>query len=126
MKKLAVFAFAFFILGSVAYLSFSYGAKYERGRLSDELTAIQAEMWFNHLQDYRGIEADLVKNCSNVALEKTQYAIASEMQLLSEFYKENPNSWVTQYISERDVNLVNKLNGFRNPFPNPWQPSSCK
>ncbi|MDO6388467.1 hypothetical protein [Uliginosibacterium sp. 31-12] len=126
MKKLSVVAFLLFVLSAVAYLSFSYGARYERERLDDELAAVQASLWFNHLLDYREIEAHLVSNCNNVALEKTRYAIAGEMRLLSEFYKEHPNSWVTKYISERDGNLVEKLQGFRSPFPNPWQPSPCK
>ena len=66
-------------------LAFAAGAtlwqKHNFEGFSVALEETQAMLWFNHLLQFREIEADLEKNgCEKVALEKTKIAIDGEMR----------------------------------------------
>jgi hypothetical protein len=90
------------------------------------LSETQAMLWFNHLLQFREIEADLEKNgCEKVALEKTKIAIDGEMRLLSSFHEEHPDSPLNKYISDRDAKLLGDLKGFKSKYGDSWTVPQC-
>ena len=80
---------------------------------------------FNHLQRFREIEEDLSKNCTTEAIEKTRIAIDKELQLLSEFEKENTETWVNKYIADRDPDLLDQLKTFKSKYGKSWTELKC-
>src|SRR5438045_2564976 len=92
--------------------SFTLGARSQRALFARDLDAIQAMQWFNHLLWFREIESNLQQRCTAAALEKTRIFIDQEMRLLSSFYKDNRNTDVNKYISDRDPALLDQLDKF--------------
>ncbi len=82
-------------------------------------------LWFNHLLQFREIEADLSKGCSPEALEKSRIAIDGELELLSKFHKEYPNSPLNKYISDRDPKLLSQLEDYKSKYGNSWTVPQC-
>jgi len=91
------------------------------------LADTQAMLGFNHLLQFREIEADLEKiGCEKVALEKTKIAIDVEKRLLASFHEEHPNSPINKYISDRDANLLGELKGFKSKYGESWTVPQCE
>jgi hypothetical protein len=111
-------------------LSFAAGATlWQRHNMEGfgvALAETQAMLWFNHLLQFREIEADLEKNgCEKVALEKAKIAIDVEMRLLSSFHEEHPDSPLNKYISDRDAKLLSELKGFKSKYGDSWTVPQC-
>lgn len=126
MKRLALGAIYVFsiLIAFVAGGRLSY--KQCREHFGVAIADTQAMLWFNHLLQFREIEADLsTKGCERVALEKTKIAIDGEMQLLSSFHKEHPDSGINKYISDRDAKLLDVLNGYKSSYGNSWTEPDC-
>jgi hypothetical protein len=126
MKKLAL-ATLYVVSILVAFVAggkLSY--KHSLEGFSVVLAETQAMLWFNHLLQFREIEADLKrKGCEEVALEKTKIAIDGEMRLLSSFHQEYPDSSINKYISDRDVKLLGELKGFKSKYGDSWTVPQC-
>src|SRR3954447_20360741 len=101
MKKATVFVAALILLVLTAVGSFALGIKTERRGLNRTLYSTQAQLWFNHLLQFREIEGNLAKGCSAEALELTRIAVDGEMKLLSDFHRNSGDTSLDQYISDR-------------------------
>ena len=125
MKKilLASLVLAVFLVAIVG--SYVFGAMKQREKLGLQLESAQAMLWFNHIQSYREIEADLTKDCPKEALEKTKIAIDKEMELLSDYYKQHKDTWVNKYINDRDAELLSRLPNFKSKYGNSWSVPKC-
>lgn len=125
MKKLlralaVVVVFLFIAIGS-----FVLGHKSRNNQMNIEIASVQAMQWFNHLLRFRELEADLSKGCSTVALEKVRISIATEMTLLSSFYKEHKSTSMNKYITDRDPTLLKELENFTSKYGNSWVEPLC-
>ena len=125
MKKVLLSIAVTVLLLLIAAGSFVLGARSQRKQLAAGLDAVQAMLWFNHLLTFRKLEADLSKGCSAVALERTRMSIDQEMDLLSDFHKEHPNSWANKYISDRDPTLLAQLETFKRRYGESWKEPEC-
>jgi hypothetical protein len=94
--------------------------------LNKALNETQAMLWFNHLHQFRDIEADLANECTEEAHEKLRIAIDGEMRLLSSFHEENPDSSLNKYISARDPELLSQLDSFESKYGSSWTVPQCK
>lgn len=117
MKK----TFSLFAVGVLLVLvaagSFVLGAKTGNRHTGAEAVSVQAMQWFNHLLLFREIESDLVNGCSDDALEKVRKSIDMEMTYLSSTYSTYKNTWVINYISERDPDLIRDLENHKSKYP---------
>ena len=126
MKKVILpVAIAVVFIGT-AVGSFTLGAKSQRAKFAKQLDAVQAMQWFNHLLWFREIESNLQQYCNAAALEKTRIFIDQEMRLLSSFYKDNQNTYITKYISDRDPALLDQLDKFTSRYGSSWQEPKCR
>lgn len=126
MKRLALATLyvVSILIAFVAGGKLSYKHSFEG--FSVGLAETQAMLWFNHLLQFREIEADLErKGCEKVALEKTKIAIDGEMRLLSSFHQEYPDSSLNKYISDRDASLLGELKSFKSKYGNSWTVPQC-
>lgn len=105
------------LLVLVAAGSFVLGAKSSSRRVGVEAVSVQAMQWFNHLLLFRELESDLVKGCSDEALEKVRKSIDMEMTYLSSTYGTYKNTWVGNYILDRDPNLMGELENYKSKYP---------
>ena len=126
MKKvfISIVVAILFLLTAVG--SFVFGAKTDRHEFSKALYETQAMLWFNHLLQFREIEANQAKGCSAEALEATRIAIDQEMRWLSEFHKENADSSLNKYISDRDPKLLSQLESFKSKYGGSWTVPQCE
>ncbi len=125
MKKLALIVVWLVSLVLVAGVASSSAMKNQLSGFNAELQETQAMLWFNHLLQFREIEADLSKGCSPEALEKSRIAIDGELELLSKFHKEYPNSPLNKYISDRDPKLLSQLEDYKSKYGNSWTVPQC-
>lgn len=128
MKKALRNLVAVAVLLIVAVGSFVLGAKGQRlhtEQLNGQIAAGQAMLWFNHLKRYQEIEADLAQGCTAEAHEKVKISIAKEMSLLSSFYRRHRETWVNEYISKRDPELLQELASYKDPYGNSWKEPKC-
>jgi hypothetical protein len=126
MKKALLFGASALMLLLTAIGSFRLGLKVERRELDKALYSTQAMLWFNHLLQFREIEDNLTKGCSQAALEATQIAIDQEMRLLSEFHRESGDSSIDKYISDRDPKLLSHLETFKPKYVGTWAQPKCE
>ena len=126
MKKMLISVVVAIIFLLTAVGSFVFGAKTDRHEFAKALYETQAMLWFNHLLQFREIEADLSKGCSSEALEATHIAIDQEMQLLSEFHTNNVDTSLNKYISDRDPKLLRQLENFKSKNGNSWTVPQCE
>jgi hypothetical protein len=125
MKKALLPAVAVVVFVVVAISSFGFGAKTERRELNKALYSTQAMLWFNHLLAFREIEDLLAKGCSAEGLEATRIAIDQEMQLLSEFHRNNGDTSIDKYVSDRDPKLLSQLDSFKGKYVGTWAKPTC-
>jgi len=125
MKKFALIFGWLVSLVLVAVLASNLTMKNQLTGFAVALDETQAMFWFNHLLQFREIEADLEKGCSTEALEKTRIAIDGEMGLLSSFHKENANSTLNKYTSDRDPKLLGQLESFKSKYGSSWSMPQC-
>jgi hypothetical protein len=126
MKKLALILGWLASLVLVAGLAANLAMKNQRAAFGVALNETQAMLWFNHLHQFRDIEADLASECTEEAHEKLRIAIDGEMSLLSSFHKENPDSSLNKYISKRDPELLSQLDSFKSRYGSSWTVPQCK
>lgn len=126
MKKFALILGWLASLVLVAGLAANLAMKNQRAAFGVALNDTQAMLWFNHLQQFRDIEADLANECTVEAHEKLRIAIDGEMSLLSSFHKENANSALNKYISDRDPKLLSQLKSFKSKYGSSWTVPQCK
>ena len=126
MKKFALVLGWLVSLVLVAGLAANSAMKNQRSAFGVALYETQAMLWFNHLDQFRDIEADLANGCTVVAHEKLRIAIDGEMKLLSSFHKENANSKLNKYISDRDPELLSQLESFKSKYGNSWTVPQCE
>jgi|SRR5271169_1966877 len=116
MKKLSLVALYVVSIILSAGIASHYAIKGQWSAVGQELDNTQAMLWFNHLLEFRDIDAYLSKGCSDAALEKTRQSIDEEMHLLSEFHKKHGNSSLNKYISDRDPKLLAQLETFKSKY----------
>ena len=127
MKKLALITLYIvsIVLAFLAGGQLSY--KHSLEGFSVALDETQAMLWFNHLLQFREIEADLeIRGCEEVALEKTRIAIDGELRLLSSFHQEYPDSSLNKYITDRDAKLLDRLKSFTSKYGDSWTVPQCR
>jgi len=125
MKKAIIPTAIVLLLLVTAAGSFNLGARSQRAAFGRELDATQAMQWFNHLLWFREIQSYLRRGCAAAALEKTSIFIDQETRLLSDFYRENRNTDVTKYISDRDPALLGQLGNFKSRYGSAWEEPEC-
>ena len=125
MKKLSLVALNVFSIILSAGIASHYAIKGQWAAVGQELDKTQAMLWFNHLLEFRDIEGYLSKGCSEAALEMTRQSIDEEMHLLSEFHKENGNSSLNKYISDRDPKLLGQLDSFKSKYGGTYPVPRC-
>lgn len=125
MKKLSLVALYIVTIILTALITSQMIYKNQLSVFRKELDETQAMLWFNHLLEFRDIEANLSKGCSAEALEKTRISIDYEMHLLSDFHKANENSSLNKYISDRDPKLLGQLESFKSKYGSSWIEPRC-
>jgi hypothetical protein len=125
MKKVVLVVAWLVSLIVAAGAASSFALKHQLSGFNADLQETQAQLWFNHLLQFREIESDLSKGCSSEALERTRIAIDYELHLLSEFHKDYPSSSLNKYISDRDPKLLGQLESFKSKYGNSWTVPQC-
>lgn len=125
MKKILLLILLALLFLMTGLGSFVLGSRNQQKQLAIQLDTAQAMLSFNHLMRFREIEADLTKDCTREALERTRIAIDRELVLLSSLEKKNGNTWVRKYISDRDPKLLTQLKNFESRYGNSWKEPEC-
>ena len=81
---------------------------------------------FNHFLSYRELETDLSNGCNSEALEKVKKSKDTELLLLSMFFKEKGDTWITKYVSDRDPKLIEQLKVFKSAYGDTWKVPLCE
>lgn len=128
MKKTFRIVLAVGVVATVAGVAYFFGAlsQYKRNQyLDQQMAAVQATLWFNHLKQFQELESDLSKGCVSEASAKVKIYIAQEMDLLSSFYRRYEDQEFNKYVSGRDPTLLSKLETYSSPYGSSWREPKC-
>jgi hypothetical protein len=126
MKKLSLVALFIVSIILTAVITSHMLYKNQISAFKVALYETQAMLWFNHLLEFRDIETYLSKGCTDAGLEKTRQSIDEEMHLLADFHKDNGNSSLNKYISDRDPELLAQLETFKSKYGNNKKVPECR
>lgn len=116
---------ALFFIAMVFWLGIGVGVKYGSSQLAIELNSTQAMLAFNRILDERKLNLLLSKGCVTEALTKTDIAIDQDTKLIASLFKEKLSPWVSKYVSDRDPNFLNSLDGFKSKYGDSWTETEC-
>jgi len=123
--RIALLATVFLVVAGTGYFVGAL-SQYKRNQyLDQQMAAVQATLWFNHLKRFQELESDLSKGCSREALEKVKISIAEEMSLLASFYRTYEDPEFNKYVSARDPTLLSGLESYSNPYGTSWREPKC-
>jgi hypothetical protein len=125
LKKIFLSLGLALLLLLTAGISIYFSVKSQREAFAVQLEAGQAMLWFNHLKQFQEIESYLSRGCVDQALELTKIAKDQEMKLLADFQKRQKDTWVNEYISKRDPNLLAELATFKSAYGSSWKTPKC-
>lgn len=102
-----------------------YAARSVNTMLSTKLDEIQAELWFDHLKESIQVEDYLVRGCASEATEIFRFRMDMDLELLTKFHHEHPDSSLNKYILDRAPEVLTRIKDFKNSPGRSWMQPKC-
>ena len=99
---------------------------YSAAEVDFNLGEVQTNVQFNHLLEYRKLEALLRAGCSDGALTELTQDVDMQMGLLVDLHKKYASSWADKYMLERDPAIITELATFKSAYDGSWPAPVCK
>lgn len=100
------------------------GANQAKAGVDEVLASVQADLGLTKLHRLRELESDLTRGCAKEALAKVKFDIHTQLLVLSSFYKDYKDTWVTEKLGRRDPKILAELAAFKQQHQS-WVEPKC-
>jgi hypothetical protein len=105
----------------------SMGQRAIRSKIALQIDSVQGSLAFNRILDERKLKKLLELGCINQASFAIDVSLDKDMELLSEFVKNDQlDEQAMKYIADRDSDIIGLLKTYKSKYGKSWVEPPCE